>query len=207
MTRLLPYVAEVLERSGSSWGDIDRIAVGVGPGTFTGLRIGIATARALHRALGIPLVGVSTLASLALGGRLGAESVPDHDTVLAVLDARRREVFAAAWHLEPIGEDHPWEPGRRLTEPSALTPQALAELIPSLGSRVLAIGDGAVEFRQVLERPGTWIPADESERHRVTAMNHCRLAVNLPPADGDAVRPVYLRLPDAEIARRAQEQH
>ena len=69
-TRLLALVVEVLDAAGVSWADVDRIAVGVGPGTFTGLRIGVATARALARAREIELVGVSTLhVAGARGGR------------------------------------------------------------------------------------------------------------------------------------------
>ncbi len=203
-TRLIGLVMEVLERAGSGWAQIDRIAVGLGPGTFTGLRIGIATARALHRARGVPLVGVSTLASLALGARCDAEIPPGVDAVLAVLDARRREVFAAAWSA---GRGEMLASGPPLFPPRALSPVALAELIPTLGSRVLALGDGALEFRHVLERPGTCIPEDGSELHRVTAVNHCRLAVRLPPVAPDEIRPEYLRLPDAEIAHRAHDQH
>src|SRR5438270_483131 len=78
----------------------DRIAVGVGPGTFTGLRIGLATARALAQARSIPLVGISTAASLALGAWAHARA-EGCEAVLAVIDARRAEVFAAAWPVSP----------------------------------------------------------------------------------------------------------
>lgn len=193
-TRLLPLIAELLERAGGGWGKIDRIAVGIGPGTFTGLRIGVSTARALARARGIELTGVSTLRSLALGP-------PPHPArvILAVLDARRGEAFAAAWGPSEV------DPGRLpLLSPRALAPEALAELVPGLGATVLAVGDGAVEFRAVLERSGASVPDDVSELHRVTAVNHCRLAGTLGPGPPDEIRPEYLRLPDAEIARRAR---
>ena len=103
-TRLLPLTAMVLERAGVGWDEVDRIAVGIGPGTFTGLRIGIATARALARARDIPLVGVSTLQSLALAGPQASDTLGSYDTVLAVLDARRGEVFAAAGGSSEIEE-------------------------------------------------------------------------------------------------------
>jgi tRNA threonylcarbamoyladenosine biosynthesis protein TsaB len=193
-TRLLPLIDELLGRAEGGWERIDRIAVGVGPGTFTGLRIGIATARALARAREIPLVGVSTLLSLALGAA-GTDPV---DAVLAVLDARRGEVFAAAWRPAELDR-----PERALLSAQAIGPQQLAELVPGLGAATLAIGDGAVEFREVLERSGASIPEDDSQRHRVTAINHCRLAGDRDAGPPDRIRPDYLRLPDAEIARRS----
>jgi tRNA threonylcarbamoyladenosine biosynthesis protein TsaB len=190
VTRLLPMIEEVLGRSGRRWEDLDKLAVGIGPGTFTGLRIGIATARALARAAGLLLVGVSTLQSLAL-------SAPESHggVVLAVLDARRREVFAAGWRGEEL----------RIA-PRAVGPEALAEMAARLDEPVLAIGDGAVEFRLILERSGASIPEDGSELHRVTAINHCRLARSLPGTAPDEVRPEYLRIPDAEVAHRAARQ-
>jgi hypothetical protein len=75
----------------------------------------------------------------------------------------------------------------------------VADLHPS----PLAIGEGAVEFREVLERAGALIPDDHSAVHRVSAINHCRLALSMRGSPPDQVRPEYLRLPDAEINRRA----
>jgi tRNA threonylcarbamoyladenosine biosynthesis protein TsaB len=202
-THLMALIIKLLEQAGASWNDVDRLAVGVGPGTFTGLRVGIATARALARAREIPLVGVSTLESLALNVRCTTDQAAGADAVLGVLDARRREVFAAGWRRggneggSGRGLEH------RLLSPRALPPGDLAALIADLGCSALAIGDGAVEFRSVLERSGALIPADDSELHRVTAMNHCRLAESRHGSAPDEIHPEYLRLPDAEIARRA----
>jgi tRNA threonylcarbamoyladenosine biosynthesis protein TsaB len=189
---------EVLERTESDWGEVDRLAVGVGPGSFTGLRIGVATARALARARGIPLVGVSTLQSLALGGSAAGRS----SVVVPVLDARRGEVFAAAWPAERSA-DGPWKPH---LAPLATAPEALAETLAQIGPKPLVFGDGAIEFRTVLERSGAVIPEDDSELHRVCAINHASLAVDATPQDQDDIRPEYLRLPDAELNRLAAEQ-
>lgn len=200
---LLPSIVELLEREAVTWDDLDRIAVGIGPGTFTGLRIGIATAKALSRSRGIPLVGVPTLESLALGAVLWAQQRSERPSaVVAVIDARRREVFAAGWRVRTDASDA-LAPDDRFLAPRALAPGALAERLQALGDSVLAIGDGAVESRAVLERSVASIPDDDSELHRVSAINHCRLAVGLRAGAPDEIRPVYLRLPDAEIALRA----
>lgn len=179
-SRLMPMITELLEQTGCSWDQLDRVAVGVGPGTFTGLRIGVATARALAQARSLQLVGVSTLESLSLNS--------EAETVCAVLDARRGEVFAAAWRAR-----------RQVLAAAVLDPAALSE---RLSPGTLAIGDGAVAFRGVLERSGALVPDDGSELHRVTAVNHCRLGLLADPGDPDSVRPEYLRLPDAELARK-----
>jgi tRNA threonylcarbamoyladenosine biosynthesis protein TsaB len=167
-SRLLALVDEVV----TDWEAVTRIAVGVGPGGFTGLRIGIATARGLAQGRDLPLVGVSSLAALAAGAG-------DDGPVVAVIDARRGEVFAAGPDFEPV----------------ALAPAALAARIEP-GS--LAVGDGAVRFRLELERAGAVIPADESPLHRVSALEVCRLGAAGVPVDRDTLLPDYRREPDAK---------
>lgn len=199
---LLPLAAELLGRAGIGFAELDRIAVGVGPGTFTGLRIGVATARALAQASGVPLVGVSTLQALALAV-LSAPPAPGADVVAAVLDARRGEAFAAAWRRSDLEANVTALEASAVIAPAALVPEALAERLRGLAASTLAVGEGAVEFRQVLERSGALVPAGDSELHRVAAASHCRIARHLHPADPNDVNPQYLRLPDAEIVRRA----
>jgi tRNA threonylcarbamoyladenosine biosynthesis protein TsaB len=169
---LLPLLEQALADAGGTWEDVERICVGTGPGGFTGLRLGIATARALAQARDVPLVGVSSLEALALG----AES-PD---VLAVIDARRGEVFAARYR-----------DGVCVMEPAALAPSALP-------AAPLAVGDGAVRFREELERAGVAVPADGSRAHRVSALMICRLGRAREPVDRDALLPDYRREPDAK---------
>lgn len=174
--QLLALAAELLGRAGLGFCDVDRIAVGVGPGTFTGLRIGVATARALAQGAGADLAPVSTLRALASG--------PGHERVLAVLDARRGEAFAAAW----AGDEE-------LLAPVTVAPEGLGALG---GPGVLAVGDGALRFRPELEGAGTAVPPDGSPLHRVSAAAVCRLALGAGAAVPlDAVLPDYLRQPDA----------
>ena len=204
--RLLPLIIEALQDAGVGWPAVTRIAVGVGPGTFTGLRIGIATARALSQARGIPLVGVSTLQSLAL---LAAPAATEADSplVAGVIDARRGELFAAAWRLGDLDEPA----AAPVLEARPYAPEALAEALRMLAEPVLAVGDGAISFRGLLEGCAAHVPADDSALHRVSAIGHCRLgaAVGTDPGATDPSRPAgdvapaYLRLPDAEITRRA----
>jgi tRNA threonylcarbamoyladenosine biosynthesis protein TsaB len=180
--RLLGLVHEVVD----DWDAVERIAVGIGPGGFTGLRIGIATARALAQARDLPLVGVSSLEALAAGARgvrprVGSDpSGSDPIPVFAVIDARRGEVFAAS-------------PGRFAA--MALAPEALAERV---APGTLAVGDGAVRFREELERAGAVVPVDGSPLHRVSAVEICRLGATGEPSDRDHLLPDYRREPDAK---------
>jgi tRNA threonylcarbamoyladenosine biosynthesis protein TsaB len=184
--RLLDLVERVLAESGTGWEDVTRLAVGTGPGTFTGLRIGIATARALAQARDLPLVGVGTLRALAAAAAADPRYAA-HEVVLAVVDARRGEAFAAAYDRA----------GTELLAPRALGPDRLAPAVAQVPPGALAVGDGAVRFRAALEEAGAAIPADGSELHRVSARHLCRLAAGAEPPERDAVLPDYVRAPDA----------
>lgn len=187
--QLLALAAQLLDEAGLGFADVDRIAVGTGPGTFTGLRIGVATARALAQSTGAELVGVSTLRALAAAAEPAA---PAGSGVLAVVDARRGELFAAGWRA-----------GERVIGEAALAPERLARAVAEEGGGWLAVGDGALRFRENLERAGCQVPPDESEQHGVSALAVCRLA--LEASEGtvrDLVVPDYLRPPDAVLARK-----
>jgi tRNA threonylcarbamoyladenosine biosynthesis protein TsaB len=199
-TRLLGLAADALDDAGTRWDQLDRIAVGTGPGTFTGIRIGVASARALAATLEIAIVPVSTLQALA--ARALGELPDELEGVLAVLDARRREVFAAAWPRDQAGEAG----AAPVLGPAALAPAALAEQLAADGRAWLAVGDGAVASRAALEAVGATVPDDASWLHEVIAIEICRLGVELPPQTPAEIVPEYLRLPDAELNRRAAQE-
>ena len=186
--QLLALAAGLLDEAGLRFADVDRIAVGLGPGTFTGLRIGVATARALAQGSGAELVGVSTLRALALAAEPAA---PAGSGVVAVVDARRGEAFAAGWRG-----------GEPVLAQAALAPAALAERLAAEGGRWLAVGDGALRFRTDLEGAGCSVPPDDCAQHRVSGRAICGLALRAgPQVARDLVVPDYLRLPDAVLAR------
>ncbi len=160
---LLEDVDALLDRAGLGPRDLDGLAVGTGPGSFTGIRIGLATARGLALALGVPVAGVSTLAALSAGAP-GA---------LAVVDARRKEVFVDA------------------SDPRVLRPEAL-DLAPG----TVCVGDGAVRYRALLESKGASVPPDDDPAHLPRARFHAALAAEFGPVEN--VQPLYLRVPDVD---------
>jgi tRNA threonylcarbamoyladenosine biosynthesis protein TsaB len=166
------------------WDAVGSIAVGLGPGSFTGLRVGIATARGVAASRGLPLAGVCTLD--AIGAAL-VERVPE-EPGLALIDARRGELF---WAL--------YGPGERRWEPAVGPPEALAERLAELERAPRGAGSGAVRFRQDLVKLGVDVPDDDDPVHRVSARHICALAgTGDEKGEGKAVEPIYLRVPDAE---------
>ena len=232
-TRLLPLARALLAQAALGWDAPGLIAVGVGPGTFTGLRVGVATARGLAQSLGIEVADVGTpqvlaqaaLADLAARREPGAGhgALPPgarSDGVLAVIDARRGEAFVAAFargaprELAPresaLRQPAPREPTmpHELTAARALPPSELAGVAaaadPGLSWR--AVGDGALRFRAELEAAGIAVPADDSPLHAVDAGVLCELALDAPHGAPEAVLPDYRRRPDAEIALENAQQ-
>ncbi len=182
-TRLLPLAGRLLEQAGIDWDALQRIAVGLGPGTFTGLRVGIASARGLAQSLGVDLVGVGSLHALAHGAAGEWQG-----NVLALIDARRGEVFAGAY-----------SPERELLAPRALAPEDIGAVL-SPERPWLAIGDGASLCRNQLEALDIEVPPNSSSLHRIDGAAICALALDAAPAEPGTLLPDYLRRPDAEIA-------
>jgi tRNA threonylcarbamoyladenosine biosynthesis protein TsaB len=176
---LMPAVADAMARAEVGWGELGAIAVGVGPGTFTGLRIGVATARALASASGLPLRRVSSLAALAAG--------IDAPLRLPLIDARRGELFGALYE----GDSQLWTP-------FAAAPEELIERVRRDSITPMAAGDGSVRFRGMLEAAGIQVAEDDSQAHVVRAIHICRLGVEAPDEPPEAILPDYLRDPDAK---------
>jgi tRNA threonylcarbamoyladenosine biosynthesis protein TsaB len=191
---LLTLARRLLTAQQLSFADVDRIVVGTGPGGFTGLRIGLATARALALGSGAEIVGISTLRTLDRPARSAAQ---EGQVVAAILDARRGEVFVQACR-----------DGEEVVAPIAVTPPEFAGLAAQHGASPaapwLGVGDGAIRFRAILEPAGIAIPADDSPLHRVSATVLAELGTQAEAVPRVEVLPDYLRLPDAEITRRAR---
>jgi len=183
---LMPAIQETMRRLGRAPSDLTAVAAARGPGSFTGLRVGLATARAIAQALGRPVTPVGTLSALAAGI---AEAGGEGRSRLAVLDGRRGEAFAA---LLGAGGEEVWGP-------FVAKPADLAARVRTLPDSALASGSGALRFRGELEAAGAEVLPDASEAHRLWARHVCRLAVDGPSAPPEAIQPIYLRPPDAQV--------
>lgn len=194
--RVAEEIHRLLTEAGLTVRDLDRIVVGVGPGGFTGLRIGIATALALGQALGVPVIGASTLEALAAG--MAAES-PAGALLVPLIDAKRREVFTAAYRASPAGRIE------EVAEPRAATAEMFEEMLTELGGDVHTVrlaGDGLHRCAHLVGTMALALPAG-SGAHRVRGR---ALADQVVAGAGLPVVPRYLRLPDAEVNRLRREE-
>jgi tRNA threonylcarbamoyladenosine biosynthesis protein TsaB len=184
---LMPGIDRLLRAAGIGFRELDALAVGIGPGGFTGLRIGVATAHGIAQSRGIPLHPVLSLAALAAGiGTPGEGVTPHHqgDThPFPLIDARRNEVY-----------------GLDAGEPFVGSIDYAIEKAPD---GALAAGDGSVRFRDALESAGIRVVPGHSGMHVVRGLYICRLAAASQPAPPESVVPCYLRAPDAKPPSRS----
>ena len=181
----LVLAAEALAELGLDWTQLERIGVGVGPGSFTGLRSGLSAAAGLARRLDVPLVAVSTHAVLDHGARSDRSEAQQ---VLAVVDGRRKELFVARFAAAPADP----------ADASAIHVVGRADLA-GLGDLTgwLAVGDGAVLETDALRVAGAEVPAPEDPLHGLHGASLAALTARGVPQPADAVRPAYGRRPDA----------
>ncbi|MBS9719203.1 tRNA (adenosine(37)-N6)-threonylcarbamoyltransferase complex dimerization subunit type 1 TsaB [Tianweitania sp. BSSL-BM11] len=173
---LMSMIQDVLRQAGKTYSDLSRIGVVIGPGSFTGVRVGVSTARGLALALNIPAVGVTTLEALA------AEALALHPgrSVLAVIDARREQLYSALYD----------QAGVPLAEPAVL--DAGATLARTGEGDFLLTGSGAATI--AARMPGHSIVA---ERATASIETYARLAAAKPDGS-EKPKPLYLRGADAK---------
>jgi tRNA threonylcarbamoyladenosine biosynthesis protein TsaB len=196
--RLLPAIDEMLRTARCRLDEVDALAVAKGPGSFTGLRIGISTMKGLAFAIRKPLVGIPTLDALAWTLPFAAHPV------CPVLDARKGEVYAALYRTQ----DGMLE---RLGPYRALAPRALAaELGRERPGPVVFVGDGVAAIEAALD------PADREHARFAPAAHRAPSAVTVgelafealehgEPTDPAALVPLYVRQSEAEIARERRQ--
>ena len=200
---LMPIVEHILKNADLKPADMDAIAVAVGPGSFTGIRIGVSAVKGLAFARNLPCAGVSTLAAMARG----IEGMPFEGIVLAAMDARCAQIYTASFACEK---------GRisRLTPDEALTIEEVGgrlQNLPEFAKKsIFIVGDGAeICYNALRDKVPGLILAPETLRYQQAAGVALEAAMvagkgGLITADG--LMPRYLRLPQAERELRARRQ-
>lgn len=186
--KVLTSIDYLLKETGVDWLELAGLAVGLGPGSFTGLRIGMATAKGLAATGELPLLGVSTLDCLAAG-------LVTDKRVCAVLDARKKEVYAA--YYLPDGSGIP----RRVGGIIAISPQ---QLLNDLDDELIMVGDGVISYREIwTSQKKELISYAPTHLHSPNAASLGllageQLAKNVT-LDLSAAAPLYVRASDAEL--------
>lgn len=184
---LMPMVEEVLGQAGTSYAALDLLAVTVGPGGFTGVRIGLAAARGIALAAALPALGVNTLEILARGV---PESERGERAVVAVLDSRRADLYAQSFAGDLAQYDHP----------SAVMPEDLEAMLPE--GPIVFVGDGSTRAVAAIDGErailSTALPAPDAAVLAVLAGARFA-AYKARGEEWPAAEPLYLRPPDAKI--------
>lgn len=190
---LLPMIEDMLRNTETAKEDIDAVAVAQGPGSFTGIRIGISTAKGLCWGLDRPAVGVSTLEAMAQSARFVSE-----DTIICpAMDARRAQLYNALFSVKDGTVT-------RLTEDRALSADALAEELAAMGKSVWVLGDGWEICDRALTAHGVTHTVAPEELRWQTAFGVCLAALGKTPVGAEDLLPVYLRLSQAERERQSR---
>ena len=186
---LTPAIAFICEQAQIELSEIGLVAVDIGPGLFTGLRVGVATAKAVAFALRVPMIGVSSLDLLAFPVRFTPR------LIVAAIDARRNELYYALYRQVPGGV-------QRISEPTVGSADDLASELLALSEEVLLVGDGAHRYREAFDGltkveivdQGNSFPSAAS----LVQLAHAQ-ALREDFQQIDSIQPMYLRRPDAEI--------
>jgi tRNA threonylcarbamoyladenosine biosynthesis protein TsaB len=186
---LTPTIDFVRRQARVDLHDIGVVAVDVGPGLFTGLRVGVASAKALAHAMRVPMIGVSSLDLLAFAIRFCSR------LVVTAIDARRGELFYAFYRQVPGGM-------QRLSPPQLGSPDDLASELLATREECLLVGDGALRYAEVFEGIARVEIAEQGFAHpsanALVQLAHAKALREEWVAPWD-IRPLYLRRPDAEI--------
>ena len=189
---LLPMAEDLLRNCDIKIGDVDIFAVAHGPGSFTGIRIGVSTVKGLAWASGKPCMGVSTLEAMAWNG------ISHGGYICPVMDARRSQVYNALFEIK---DGRP----ERLCDDRPVSLEELASEVSALPPPVFILGDGAAVTAAFLENAG--IPFETAPDNLIwqSAWGVAMAALGKTPGDADSLKPVYLRLSQAERERIERE--
>ena len=186
---LVPSIEFVCSQAQIDLSEIGVVAVDLGPGLFTGLRVGIATAKGLAHALGVPMIGVASLDLLAFAVRFSPR------LIVAAIDARRSELYYALYRQVPGGV-------QRLGEHRVGSPDELVSQLSALRDELLLVGDGIGRYRELFETLPKVEIADLGLAHPSAAslvqLAHAQ-ALREEFHQPTELEPIYLRKPDAEI--------
>ena len=187
---LLPMAEQALARCGLSLWELDAVAVSCGPGSFTGIRIGVSAAKGLCWGAEKPAIGVSTLEAMAWN----AVDAQAEGIVCCAMDARRSQIYNALFRIE---NGRP----QRLTEDRAIGLDALAAELSSAEKTIFVLGDGAMLCYNYLSERSIPVTLAPEELRLQNAWGVCRAAEGLTPASAAELLPRYLRLSQAERER------